>query len=64
MERRSWAVFLPGSQWARPATKKQAFAFARDHGGYVMSISYQSGKTAWDAPTFRAVGRLEADFRK
>ena len=65
MTRFSYAVFLPGAKWARTHNKKEALAFARQHGGYVTRMPYShAGNGAWDAPTWRVSSEVIADFRE
>jgi hypothetical protein len=58
-----YGVFLPDGTWARSTNKRVAIAAAKKRGGYVVAVNH--GKNdAWDAPTFRHVGDVVADFRK
>lgn len=62
-----YGIYLPWDsesgerqQWARSYNKQAALAFAKQHGGIVTSMRYDT--ETYDAPTFRVLSDVIADF--
>jgi len=67
-----YGVFMDPDKWAMTHNKRRALRAARNRHGYVVRNRYEAPSredrrrglvTGWDAPTFRAVGEIIADFR-
>lgn len=57
-----YGVFI-GSKWCMGRNKRRALKYARDNHGYVMRVTDCPEISAYDAPTFRVLGELVADYR-
>lgn len=58
-----YGVFV-GGKWGMTTNKRTALQAAKEGRGYVRSLPYAGACSSYDAPTFKVLSDLVADYRE